>query len=233
MEEEIFHKFAFKQVEGEPNAALMTVVFEEYINKPFLEKIEEGRSFIAVGESPLLDKTMNTEVEIKEGVIEYKVASQLFRNKIVPVSEVGEDDTALYMELPSGEALRLRNASSKNIGQIMFLLIVVDILDGMQVEVDIEEYIPKCVNCAFEEENIKMYSSAFSTEVKEYLTDRRGCTVGCKSYNLEGMVECKFFVRDTNPDLGDAERVLDNLYHVAQGDEGNGDSEADEYFESI
>jgi hypothetical protein len=224
--DDIFYKFSFKLEEGEQNAGLMNVVFDEYINNPFLENIRRGHSFIAVGESPLLDRQMNFSVERTEDKIEYKLTSQLFKNKIVPESQVGKESNTLYMELVSGSAISLKNASAKNLGQIMFLLVVVEILNGMLVEVDIEDYIPRCANCTFEEENIKLYSGSFHSTLKTFLEGKTGCVINYNKYGDDMEIDCPFFVRNTNPDLRDVEATLTGMQEVA-GVESNGNDAED------
>jgi hypothetical protein len=222
-EDEIFYKFVLKQEGGVKNADLLDVVFEEYINLPFLQTIIEARSFIAVGESPLLDRSVSVEINKEKTAIEFKLMSQLFRNKFVPPEQIGKDNTMLYMELPSGEAIGLKNAADTKMGQILYLLTIITILNGMVIEVNIENYIPRCDNCVFKKENLVMYSPFFSSGVKTFLDDRDGCVIGIDEFGDKKTVKCAYFVRDTNPDLRDAERTLEELRTSMGG----------EYFEGV
>jgi hypothetical protein len=211
--DDLFQKFVFTFEEGEYNEGLMNVVFDEYINNPILRTMNNGFSLIPVGDSPLITNTASSEVTRHKKKIEYKLLSQLFKNRFVPAEEIGKDKKVLYMELHDGTAVRLKNASTKTIGQIMYLLVISQILDGMVIEVDVNEYIPSCENCVFKCENFKLYRGVLEEEARSFFIERIDCII-----NLD-FKDCKFFIRNTNPDLADMETVLRDVYEL----EGSGD----------
>jgi len=216
--DDISYIFEFVLKEGTQDKNLMNVVFTEYINNPFLVNITQGRSFIGIGECPLIDRTLTTNVDYGDGSkITYTLSSPLFKNQFVSQEEVGKDDKALYVELANDRVLRLKNASTKNLGQVMFLLAVVDILNGLTVSVNIDEYIPRCSNCIFNSENFQYYKGLFGMAIKTEFGSREGCIVESDRYDLEAdTVDCVFLIRDTNPDLIDTESILNDLLGISE-----------------
>ena len=201
-EEELSVKFEFALKSGKADEGLLKTVFGEYIEEPILMKSQEGRSFINIGQCPLMDHMMHYSVEedIVDNKIRFSLSSQLFRNKIVETVEEG--DSIMHLMMSDGTMVMLNNASDRAIAQIFYVLVLVDILDGMHIEVDIEEYYPNCRNCCINKCNLDKYIKLSKEEIQNYYKEKTGCVLGISRFDeSKKIVECGSFIRNKHPDI--------------------------------
>jgi len=202
-EEELSVKYEFVFESGESDNELLKTVFEEYIEEPILMRSRAGQSFIMIGQCPLLDKMMNYSIteDFDNNKIYFSVTSQLIKNKVV--DSAVKESGVIHMKLPDGTMLRLKNATDKSVSQIFYLLSILDILDGMLIEVDINDYYPNCRNCCVNEANLKNYIKLADDSISiPTRSDVAGCALGLHCFDAEEkIVECGNFIRNKNPDV--------------------------------
>jgi hypothetical protein len=201
-EDELSVKYEFVLESGEPDVGLLRTVFSEYIEEPILMRSHAGQSFIMIGNSPLIDKMMNYSIEedFDNNKILFSITSQLIKNKIV--DSVARENNVIHMKLPDGTMLKLKNATDRSIPQIFYILTLLDILDGMIVEVDINDYYPNCKNCALRMGNLQAYLKLADSLLQDSVREKTGCVLNFQCYDVEKkIVECGSFIRNKNPDI--------------------------------
>jgi len=201
-EEELSVKYEFVLESGEPNEGLLRTVFGEYIEEPMLKRGELGQSFVMIGQCPLLSGMMHfsTEEDIANNRIYFSVASQQLKNKVVSVVE--EEEDVMHLKMSDGVIVRLKNATDRAIPQIFFLLMLVDILDGMVIEVDIADYYPNCSNCCMNVSNLKKYIKLANEKIIKVVEGKQGCFFDYSQFDVgKKKVECGNFIRSKNPDI--------------------------------
>lgn len=213
-EEDLIVKFEFALESGDVNEGLLKTVFGEYIEEPILMKSQAGQSFIVIGQCPLMDRMMHYIVEddIVDNKIHFSISSQLFKNKIVEVVEEGE--SIMHLMLSDGTMVMLNNASDRAIAQIFYAFVLVDILNGMHIEVNIEEYYPNCRNCCMNKCNLDKYIKLSTERLQNYYKEKVGCVLGVPLYDeSKKIVECGNFIRNKNPDI---QEVLETISVVLE-----------------
>jgi len=209
------YKYQFAQIEGDTDFDLMGVVFKEFIELPILRKMERGEAVISMAQSPLLNNIVRINVTEKEDehLILYSISGSLLANKIVSIEENNIDDKFVYIKLNDGTAIRLVNASDRNLSMVIFLHIITDLLDGMKPIVDPANYNPCCRTCVFQAENIKYYLGLLEEDYRDEIKLREGCVLGRENYDVErNEVECEYYIRNTYPDTTDIFAVIMDLF---------------------
>lgn len=209
------YKYQFKQIEGDTDFDLMRVVFKEFIELPILRKMERGEAIINMAQSPLLNNIVRINVteKVDEHLILYSISGSLLANKIIPIEEVDAEDKYVYIKLNDGTAIRLVNASDRNLSMVIFLHIIVDLLDGMKPSVDPSDYTPCCRTCVFQAENIKYYLGLLEEDYRDEIKTRSGCVLNRENYDVDrNEVECEYYIRNTYPDTTDILAVIMDLF---------------------
>lgn len=208
-EEELSVKFEFALESGKADEGLLRTVFGEYIEESILMKSQAGQSFITIGQCPLMDKMMHYSVEekIKDDKIKFSISSQLFKNKVVQTVEEGE--SIMHLMMPDGTVIMLKNATDRAIAQIFYSITLVDILDGMLVTVNIEDYYPNCGNCCINKCNLDKYIKLATEKVRNYYEGKTGCMLGVSQFDMsKKIMECENFIRNKHPDI---QEVLETI----------------------
>lgn len=208
-------KYQFGQIEGDTDFDLMRVVFKEFIELPILRKMERGEAVISMAQSPLLNNIVRVNVAEKtnEHLILYSISGSLLANKIVPIEESNAEDKYVYIKLNDGTAIRLINASDRNLSMVIFLHIITDLLDGMKPSVDPSDYIPCCRTCVFQAENMKYYLGLLEEDYRDEIKTRVGCVLGRENYDVDrNEAECEYYIRNTYPDTADIFAVIMDLF---------------------
>jgi len=208
-------KYQFEQIEGDTDFDLMRVIFKEFIELPILRKMERGEAIINMAQSPLLNNVVRVNVteKVREHLILYSVSSSLLANKIIPIEEVNTEDKYVYIKLNDGTAIRLVNASDRNLSMVIFLHVVADLLDGMKPIIDPTSYNPCCHTCVFQTENIKYYLGLLEEDYRDEIKTRVGCVLGRENYDVDrNEVECEYYIRNTYPDTADVFAVIMDLF---------------------
>ena len=108
----------------------------------------------------------------------------------------------MHVKLPDGTVIMLKNATDRAIARILYMIAILDILDGMLIEVDIEQYIPNCRNCCLNKCNLTAYLKLAGDFVGNYYVDREGCVIENSKFDeKEKIVECGNFIRNRHPDV--------------------------------
>jgi hypothetical protein len=202
VEEELSAKYEFKLESGKADAGLLKTVFGEYIEEPILMKSQDGQSFVMIGQCPLMDKMMHYTVieDAENNKICFTISSQLLKNKVVDTIEAGEN--IMHIRLSDGTMVRLKNATDRAISQIFYMFVLLDILNGMIIEVNIDDYYPNCRNCCMNKCNVSKYLKLAVENVRLYFEDKTGCLVRQSKFDeTKKIVECGSFIRNKNPDI--------------------------------
>jgi len=208
-------KYQFEQIEGDTDFDLMQVVFKEFIELPILRKMERGEAIISMTQSPLLNNIVRVNVTEKasDHLILYSISGSLLANKIVPMEEIGEEDKYVYIKLNDGTAIKLVNASDRNLSMVIFLHIITDLLNGMKPSVNPVDYNPCCRTCVFREENMKYYVGFLEEDYRDEIKNKIGCVLGRENYDVDrNEVECEYYIRNTYPDTTDIFAVIMDLF---------------------
>ena len=213
-EEDLSIKFEFALESGKFDEGLLRTVFGEYVEEPILMKSQAGESFILVGHSPLMDRMMHYSVEekVEDNKIRFSLSSQLFKNRVVETVEEGE--SIMHLAMADGTVIRLNNATDRSIAQILYSIVLVDILDGMNIKVDIEDYYPNCRKCCINKCNLDKYIKLTSNRIRDYYESKTGCVVGNPKFDeTKQIVECGNFIRNKHPDI---QEILDTVSIVPE-----------------
>lgn len=198
-------KFKFYLDKGEQNEGLLKTVFGEFIEEPILKRLVIGEPFIRFVHSPILDGMIHYSVDsdIISSTIRFSLTSIYFRNRLVDKVDEEKVHEHFYLKFPDGVLLELENATDKSIPQIMFALVIKDILNGMKIDVDIKDYYPNCKNCAMNIENLRKYLKLGDESIQMFFdVSKSGCLFELDIYDERGEeIECARHVRKTYPNI--------------------------------
>ena len=204
-------KFEFIQMEGKEEWGLLEAVFDEFVGYPILLALQRGRPLIRTGKTTILNNmiAINIQKHKKENKITYTLLGSIFKNKIVSMKEVKKNLD--FLQINQEYAMILENITANRIGTVLAAWYVIEWLNGMPVEVDYDDYIPSCANCAMNHENLKAYYKLYDLNVRNFIEEREGqCICGQNEFK-KGDGCNKFFIRNTHPDLGEISEIIKDL----------------------
>lgn len=202
--------FEFAQKEGKTDWGLTETVFEEFVEQPILLGLERGRPIIRMSNAPILNNLVAVAVKKLKGNnrIEFTIQGSIFENRIVGEDKL--DKTTSFIQINEKEYLLLNNLTANRVGTVMALWYIVDWLNGMNVEVNYEDYIPSCATCTMKVENLNKYMRLFDLRVRTLIDRSEGCI--CHQKEFETGDGCnKYYIRNTYPDLGEVGDVIKDL----------------------
>jgi len=204
-------RFEFVQIEGKEDWGLLQTVFSEYIGIPILEALQRGRPIIKTGKTTVLNNmiAINIQKRKDENKITFTLLGSIYKNKIIPIREITKNVD--YLQINDSMAMMLENITANRVGTVFAAWYVIDWLNGMPIEVNYDDYIISCANCAMNHENLVKYYRLYDLAVRNYIEEHEGCACSQKEFKKGDGCD-KFFIRNTYPDLGEISEIIKDLF---------------------